>query len=247
MRNHFSPKKKAPEAPAPTIQTDGSASAFEQYDLMAPICKPTLIEPWRVFRIMAEFVDGFELLRKYGLAASFFGTARCHLDDEIYKQSEDLAARLAKAGFTIITGGASGVMEAANKGAHSADGQSVGLNIRLPNEQGNNQYLSDHAEFHHFFVRKVMLSFASEVYIFFPGGFGTLDEFFEILTLVQTKKIKSVPIILMGKEYWEPLLGFIETTLYTRFNSIDKEDMKIYHLANSVEEAYELSVKLARC
>lgn len=246
MRHHFGPQKTI-AANALPLSDDAPPDVSEGAESAQLICKPRLIEPWRIFRIMAEFVDGFEILRKYGLAASFFGTARCQLDDAVYKDAQDLAEKLSRAGFTIITGGAAGVMEAANRGAHLAKGESVGLNIQLPHEQGNNIYLTDHEEFHHFFVRKVMLSFASEVYVFFPGGFGTLDEFFEIVTLVQTNKIKKVPVILMGKEYWEPLLGFIETTLYKRFNAINEKDMEIYHLADSVDEAYTLAITLARC
>lgn len=196
---------------------------------------------------MAEFVDGFELLRKYGLAATFFGSTRCGLDNEMYVQAEDLAARLSKAGFAIVTGGASGVMEAANKGAFNAGGPSVGLNIRLPHEQKENRYLTDMHNFSHFYVRKVMLSFASEIYIFFPGGFGTLDEFFEILTLVQTGKIKKVPIILIGKEYWTPLLHFIDTTVLARYSAIDDKDNTLYHLVDSVDEAYAYAVANAHC
>lgn len=244
MRNHFKKsssvagQQTTPKIPVPAQNVDLSG-------LM--ICKPTLVEPWRVFRIMAEFVDGFDLLKKYGLAATFFGSTRCHLDSDLYKQAEDLAARLSKAGFTIITGGASGVMEASNRGAFKAGGASVGLNIQLPHEQRYNEYLTDQHNFHHFFVRKVMLSFASEVYIYFPGGFGTLDEFFEIITLIQTKKIKKIPVILIGKEYWTPLLEYIEKMLYTRYKAIDEEDMKIYYLVDSVEEAYTLAVQLAHC
>jgi uncharacterized protein (TIGR00730 family) len=244
MRHHFS-KKQDTEENKPAAQLPAPVQTADLSGLM--ICKPTLVEPWRVFRIMAEFVDGFDLLKKYGLAATFFGSTRCHLGSELYGQAEDLASRLSKAGFTIITGGASGVMEAANRGAFAAGGASVGLNIQLPHEQRYNEYLTDQHNFHHFFVRKVMLSFASEVYIYFPGGFGTLDEFFEIVTLIQTKKIKKIPVILIGTEYWTPLLEFGEKMLYTRYKAIDEEDMKIYHLVDSVEGAYTLAVQLAHC
>lgn len=241
MRHHFSKKKKSEikVKPEPRPVEDDIASFLG--------CKPTMVEPWRIFRIMAEFVDGFELLRKYGLAVTIFGTTRCSLDDELYKKAEDLSARLSKAGFAVITGGASGIMEAANKGAFEAGGASVGLNIRLPDEQEENRYLTEAENFHHFYVRKVMLSFASEAYIFFPGGFGTLDEFLEIITLVQTKKIKKIPVILIGAEFWSPLLSYIETVLYTRYHAIDEKDMEIYYLVETVSEAYELTVKLARC
>lgn len=196
--------------------------------------------PERVGRIAAEFTEGFELLQKYDLAATFFGTARCATDSKMYKDAEKLASLLAYSGFTIITGGASGIMEAANKGAYEVGGNSVGINIKLPQEQSGNDFITDSLDFHYFFSRKVMLTFASEVYIYFPGGFGTLDEFFEILTLVQTKKIEFIPIVLVGKEYWTPLLEWFEKSLYEENKTISKKDMDIYHLVDSVEEAYTL-------
>jgi len=211
------------------------------------VCKPREVEPWRVFRIMSEFVQGFDVLRKYGLAATFFGTARCSVGDDVYDNAEKLAQRLGQKGFAVITGGSAGVMQAANKGAFEAGGASVGLNIMLPSEQAANKYLTEMVEFDHFFVRKVMLTFASQVYIYFPGGFGTLDEFFEILTLVQTGKIEKVPIILFGKAYWEPLLSFIEDELYERRNAVSKEDLELYTLVDSVDEAYDYIVSHVKC
>jgi hypothetical protein len=211
------------------------------------VCKPREVEPWRVFRIMSEFVQGFDVLRKYGLAATFFGTARCSVGDDVYDNAEKLAQRLGQKGFAVITGGSAGVMQAANKGAFEAGGASVGLNIMLPSEQATNKYLTEMVEFDHFFVRKVMLTFASQVYIYFPGGFGTLDEFFEILTLVQTGKIERVPIILFGKAYWEPLLSFIEDELYERRNAVSKEDLELYTLVDSVDEAYDYIVSHVKC
>jgi len=205
------------------------------------------IESWRVFKIMAEIVEGFNLLRKYRLAATFFGSARSHLDGQVYEDATSLAGRLAKAGFTVVTGGAAGIMGAANRGAYEAGGKSVGLNIELPTEQEINPYLTDTLTFNYFFTRKVMLSFASEVYIFFPGGFGTLDEFLEILTLVQTRKIKHIPIILYNKEYWTPLLKYFENHLLKQYNTIDKADLKLYHLVDSVDEAYKSIIKLVKC
>src|SRR3989344_848340 len=157
------------------------------------VCKPKKIESWRIFKIMSEFIEGFDIIRRYGLAATFFGSSRATLEDEVYKNAADLAGRLAKKGFAIITGGSSGVMQAANKGAFDAGGASVGLNINMPDLQTYNHYLTEKFGFEHFFVRKVMLTYASEVYVYFPGGFGTLDEFFEIVTLVQSKKIRKVP------------------------------------------------------
>ena len=211
------------------------------------VCKPQKIESWRVFRIMSEFIEGFNIIRKYGLAVSFFGSARATLGDNSYKDAEELARRLSKKGFAVVTGGSSGIMQAANKGAFEAGGASVGLNINLPDVQNYNPYLTEKYGFDHFFVRKVMLTYASEVYIFFPGGFGTLDEFFEIVTLVQTKKIRKVPIILFGKNYWEPLIGFIEKTIYQDHAAINKEDMELFTLVNSVDEAYDFITTNVSC
>lgn len=201
------------------------------------------VQSWRIFRIMSEFVAGFELLRRYGLAVSFFGTARCQAGDEVYKAAEQLAAKLAKRNFTVITGGGPGVMEAANVGSFKVGGKSIGINIELPVEQRLNPYTTESENFHFFFTRKVMLAFASEVYVFFPGGFGTLDEFFEIITLVQTKKISSVPIILYGKAYWAPLIKWIDETLYKKYKTIHKEDMDLYHVVDSIDEAYDFIMK----
>lgn len=196
-------------------------------------------QSWRVFRIMSEFVTGFELLKQYDCAASFFGSARCKEDDQTYQDARGLAKRLAEVGFSIITGGASGVMEAANRGAFEAGGESVGLNIELAAEQDFNKYVTDAQNFHYFFTRKVMLSYASEVYVFFPGGFGTLDEFFEIVTLIQTKKIDSIPVVLVGREYWSGLLDWVRSVTLEKYQAITDEETKIYHLVDSVDEAYE--------
>lgn len=203
-------------------------------------------ESWRIFKVLSEFVKGFELLQRYEKAATFFGTSRCSPQNTLYKEATKLARELSKKGFAIITGGGPGIMEAANKGAYEAKGASVGLNIQLPQEQRRNKYVKDGEAFHYFFTRKVMLAFASEVYIFFPGGFGTLDEFFEIITLVQTKKIKPIPIIIVGRKFWEPLLVFIKETVYKESKAIGKEDMKLYHLVDSVEETMKLINKLVK-
>jgi uncharacterized protein (TIGR00730 family) len=207
------------------------------------VAKPNQLESWRVFKIMSEFVEGFDLIRKYSLAASFFGSARHTFDEKIYQDATDLASRLAKEGFAIITGGSAGIMEAANKGAFEAGGASVGLNVRLPDNQLTNKYVTDAMTFDHFFVRKVMLTFASGVYIYFPGGFGTFDEFGEILTLVQTKSIKRVPIVLYGKEYWTPLLTLFKENLFEKYKAISEEDLELYHLVDSVDEAFEYIMK----
>jgi len=197
----------------------------------------------RVGGITSEFIRGFELLAKYDLAATFFGSSKCSLDSEIYKQAKDLAHKLSDVGFTVITGGASGIMESANSGAYEAGGNSVGINISLPAEQMDNKFTTDSEEFSHFFTRKVMLTFASEVYIYFPGGFGTLDEFFEILTLIQTKKIEAIPIILVGRKFWTPIIKLIKEELFEKHHTILEEDMNIYTLVDSVDEAYNVILK----
>ncbi|MEX0917023.1 MAG: TIGR00730 family Rossman fold protein [Candidatus Paceibacterota bacterium] len=197
------------------------------------------MQSWRIFKIMAEFVDGFELIRKHNPSITFFGSARSHLSPRMYQEAEKLSGMLSKEGFTVITGGAFGIMEAANKGAHEAGGDSVGLNIELPNEQKFNRYLTNSKEFYYFFTRKVMLAFSAEAYVFFPGGFGTLDEFFEMATLIQTGKVEHIPVVLVGKEYWQPLLAWIRRVVYEDNKAIAEGDMSIYYLADDAEEAYE--------
>jgi len=186
---------------------------------------------------MSEFVQGFELLREHGLAATFWGSARTTPSDDYYKEAEELAAKLSKKGFSIISGGGSGIMEASNVGAYKVGGKSVGLNIELPFEQKLNPYTTESLNFDFFFSRKVMLTFASEVYVYFPGGFGTLDEFFEIITLIQTKKIERIPVILYGKDYWEPLVRFFEQNLLKKFETICPEDMELFYVVDSIDEA----------
>lgn len=193
----------------------------------------------RMFRILFEFRRGFKLLRKYNKAISFFGSARCGHESKAYKEAEELAAMLAKDWYAIITGGGPGVMVAANKGAKEAGGSSVGITIQLPTGERRNQYVTDATSFRYFFVRKVMLSFASQVYVFFPGGFGTLDEFFEMITLIQTRKIDPIPVVLVDKDYWVPLLEWMKETVYGKYGAIAEEDMEIYTLADNAQEAYE--------
>ena len=209
-------------------------------ELLDPNCSDgDAVQSWRVFRIMSEFVQGFELLREHGLAATFWGSARTNPDDEYYKDAEELAAKLAKKGFSIISGGGPGIMEASNVGAFKVGGKSIGLNIQLPFEQKLNPYTTESLNFDFFFSRKVMLTFASEVYVYFPGGFGTLDEFFEIVTLIQTKKIERIPVVLYGKDYWEPLIRFFEQQLIKKYKTISPEDLELFHVVDSVDEAYK--------
>ncbi len=199
---------------------------------------PNVFEVGRYARILKDFFIGFHFLRQFGLAATFFGSARCTLEHATYQDARTLAGMLSKDGFTIITGGGPGIMEAANHGAKEVGGHSIGLNIELPNEQHENPHLTAWRVFHYFFTRKVLLSFASEVYIFFPGGFGTLDELFEVVTLIQTKKMQPIPVILVGKEFWAPLMTWARDSLAGEHKTIDGEDMEIFHVVDSPQEAY---------
>lgn len=216
-------------------------------ELLDPRGTDGAIQSWRVFRIMAEFVQGFELLRNYGLAATFWGSARTKPNEPYYRDAEELAAKLAKKGFTIISGGGPGIMEASNVGAFKVGGNSIGLNIQLPFEQKLNPYTTESLDFDFFFSRKVMLTFSSEVYVYFPGGFGTLDEFFEIVTLIQTKKIAPIPVVLYGKEFWEPLLRWFEKDLLKKHKTISKEDLELFHVVDNVDDALKYILKNVDC
>ncbi len=195
---------------------------------------------WRIFRIMAEFIEGFEFLSKSCREVTFFGSARLKPTSPWYKEAEKLGGILATNGFTVITGGGPGIMEAANKGAFENGGESMGLNIQLPTEQRINPYVLKSMGFHYFFTRKVMLAASAQAYIFFPGGFGTMDEFFEIITLIQTKKMASIVCICVGKDYWGGLNDFIQNKLVGEYKTIDPEDMALYHIVDTAEEAFEL-------
>ncbi len=192
-------------------------------------------ESWRLFRILAEFVEGFEVLPRVYPGVTIFGSARTKPDDPDYQKAEKLAELLVRAGFSVITGGGPGIMEAANKGARNAGGYSVGLNIRLPMEQEPNPYANIKLEFRYFFVRKVMLAKYSVGFVFFPGGFGTMDEMFEILTLVQTRKIRPVPIVLVDKQFWKPLVSWFTKTLIPE-NKISPQDLEIFKVLDEPEE-----------
>lgn len=206
------------------------------------------ISSWRIFRIMAEFVEGFETISKYEKAVTFFGSARLKSRNPHYKEAQQLAQLLSKDNYTVITGGGPGIMEAANRGAFETKGggKSVGLNIELPMEQILNTYVHDSQSFHHFFTRKVMLALASEIYIYCPGGFGTLDELFELLTLIQTKKIPATPVVLLNKDFWQPLLDWCKKTLVQEYKTISPEDMDLFYLADDANDAYQWIKKLPR-
>ena len=194
-----------------------------------------LNESWRLFKIMGEFVDGVENLHELGPAVSIFGSARIQPEDPIYQKAQAIAAAFAKEGFAVITGGGGGVMEAANRGAGEAGGRSVGLNIKLPFEQRPNDYSNLKLEFNYFFIRKVMFIKYASAYIAMPGGFGTLDEIFEVITLIQTKRIKPFPIILVGSDYWSGLIDWIRATLKAR-RMISPDDLDIVQIIDDPDE-----------
>ena len=190
-------------------------------------------DSWRMFRILGEFVQGFEELADLGKAVTIFGSARLKDDSETYKKARELAAQLAKHGYAIVTGGGPGIMEAANRGAMDVEARSVGLNIDLPHEQAPNPYLTDSVDFKYFFIRKVMLVKYSTAFVIFPGGFGTLDELFEALTLIQTHKIKPFPVYLVGVEYWRGLLQWLQGTLL-RNGTISEQDMHLFKVVDDI-------------
>lgn len=197
----------------------------------------TMTDPWRVLRIQSEFVEGFNTLAGTGPCISIFGSARTESGDPYYKAAEKTAGLLVKKGLGIITGGGPGIMEAANKGAFEAGGLSIGCNIELPHEQVANPYQNISIEFRYFFVRKMIFVKYSIGYVIFPGGYGTLDELFEALTLIQTGKIEHFPIALYGSDYWEELCSWIDKCLLEKFCTISAEDKKLYKVVNNPEEA----------
>ena len=197
-------------------------------------------DSWALFKIMAEFVDGHEKMSMIGPCVSFFGSARTASDDPKYQLTVDIAEAIVKSGLGVITGGGPGIMEAANLGAKKGGGTSVGLNINLPFEQKHNEYIDDDKlmNFEYFFVRKVMFIKYSQGFVVMPGGLGTLDELFEALTLIQTEKIKKLPILLVGKEYWSGLLNWIKVVLLKE-NKLDPDDLNLIQVVDSKEEVVE--------
>ena len=199
-------------------------------------------DSWAIFKIMGEFVNGFEKMSKIGPCVSIFGSARTKPNQEYYKLTEKVAQRIVESGYGVITGGGPGIMEAGNKGAHLGGGTSVGLNIDLPFEQHDNPYIdSDKSlDFDYFFVRKVMFVKYSQGFVVMPGGFGTLDELFEAMTLIQTSKIATFPIILVGKSFWEGLIDWIKSTLLDKFSNISPKDMDLIHVVDTEDEVIEI-------
>src|SRR5688572_29021176 len=228
------------ETAAPSNQLSPKKTTQDEQLLESP--RPdefTHTDPWRVFRIMGEFVEGFDDLAALSRGISIFGSARSRPDDPDYRAAQETAVLLAAEGFAVITGGGPGIMEAANKGAFEAGGMSVGCNIELPFEQRPNQYQTKSLTFKYFFVRKMMFVKYSLGFIIFPGGFGTFDELFEALTLIQTKKIRNFPIILFDSRYWSGLLNWLRDVVLTE-NKISEIDFAMIHVTDSPAEVVEI-------
>lgn len=198
-------------------------------------------DSWGIFKIMSEFVNGYESMSRIGPCVSIFGSARTKPEDKYYKLAEEIAYKISKAGYGVITGGGPGIMEAGNKGAHRGEGPSVGLNIELPFEQHFNPFIDKdkNLNFDYFFVRKVMFVKYAQGFVVMPGGFGTLDELFEAVTLIQTKKIGKFPIILVGTEFWSGLLDWIKTVMMEKYQNANVEDLNLIKLVDSAEEVVE--------
>ena len=199
-------------------------------------------ETWRIFRIMSEFVEGFEVLSRVGKAVSIFGSSRLKPTSKYYKLAEEVAYLLAKEGYAIMTGSGSGLMEAANKGAKRAKGKSIGLNIQIPLEQKPNKYVDLLLDFRYFFVRKVIFVKYAKAFVIMPGGYGTLDEFTEAINLIQTERIPKFPVILFGKEYWQGMLSWLKDTVLKN-GSISKEDLKIFTVVDNPKEVVQVIKK----
>lgn len=197
---------------------------------------------WRMFKIISEFADGFDRMENFGPCISIFGSARTKEENPYYQLTVTIAEKLVKEGYGIITGGGPGIMEAGNKGAWNKKGKSVGLHIVLPHEEGANKYV-DHNKifmFRYFFARKVMFIKYAQAFVYMPGGFGTLDELFEVLTLVQTGKIEKVPIVLVGKAYWSGLIDWIKSTMLAKEHNINPNDLNLFHITDNPDEVVKV-------
>jgi uncharacterized protein (TIGR00730 family) len=203
-------------------------------------------ETWRVFRIMAEFVEGFEELSTIGPAVSFFGSARAKPQDKYYKLAEQTAAIIAKAGFAVITGGGRGIMEAANKGAAAVGGKSIGLNIELPHEQLPNSYQNFSLHFRYFFCRRVMFLKYAHGFMVFPGGYGTMDEFTEAIMLIQTLRQASFPVVLMGSDYWDGLIKWMRQKMLQEYHHISPEDLDVFTVCDDPQKAADVIIDFHR-
>jgi uncharacterized protein (TIGR00730 family) len=201
-------------------------------------------ETWRIFRIMAEFVESFETMAHQGPLITVFGSARTQPDDPIYQQAVEMGKLLAQNGYGVLTGGGPGIMEAANRGATEAGGKSIGLNIDLPMEQHPNEYQKISLDFRYFFIRKVCFLKYTLGVIVFPGGFGTMDELFEAVTLVQTNKINKIPTVMVGKDFWSPIEQWIKKTMLNEYNYIDEADTDLFKVVDSAAEAMQYLLEL---
>ncbi len=240
------PSPPPPQPPVDIPELNQGQPETEDEKLLARPADATVAadltsDAWRVFRIMGEFVEGFDTLARVGPAVSVFGSARTTPDDTYYLAAEDVARRLAQAGFAVITGGGPGIMEAANKGAIEAGGDSVGCNIELPFEQGMNAYVRTAINFRYFFVRKTMFVKYAEAFVIFPGGFGTMDELFEALTLIQTGKVRDFPVVLFGRPYWQGLLDWIKNTMVAD-GKVSPGDLDLMVVTDSPEETVKVIV-----
>ena len=225
------------------MQTNSRENDEIYLKAIPPLTKEQVIEDYhkRLDRIHAEFLSGLELIEDNPKSITFFGSARFKPGSKWYEKARQLAAKVSKeTGYTIVTGGGPGIMEAANRGAKEIGGKTIGYTIKLPMEQSDNPYLDDHRSFNYFFVRKMMLNYSAEAYIVCPGGFGTMDEFFGILTLVQTKKIAKVPIILFGKSYWKPMIKFFRKYFLKKFETISKGDFDDFIITDDMDEIVEI-------
>ena len=194
-------------------------------------------EPWRIFRIMSEFIDSFEVMAKHKRLVSIFGSARTKPDNPVYQDCVRLGELLTNSGYGVLTGGGPGIMEAANRGAWNKNGDSVGLNIKLPMEQHPNTYQTESLDFRYFFVRKVCFLKYSVAIVVYPGGYGTLDEFSEALTLIQTSKVRTVPLVAVGKEYWGPLFDWFRNNML-RDHMINEDDLDLFYVAENADDAF---------
>ena len=224
---------------AEMIEGDARRTEDEKFLETRPSADFLQTDPWRTLRILSEFVEGFDAMAMVGPAITVFGSARTKRDDPVYELARGIGYRLAKAGYAVITGGGPGAMEAANRGCREGGGLSVGCNIELPHEQGLNPYVDLGVEFRYFFVRKVMFVKYADGFVILPGGFGTMDELFEALTLIQTGKVRHFPIVLVGRDYWSGLLDWIRDTLVAK-GAVDATDMDLLLLTDDPDEAVEL-------
>ena len=214
-----------------------------EHQLARPHSMDTEIEQLlheRAGRAENELLNGFHAVRKFPKSVTFFGSARLPEDHPYYKKAQSLGAKICKEGFAVVTGGGPGIMEAGNRGAKEACGNSVGFNIELPMEQNINPYVTHGVNFHYFYTRKVTMFFSAEAYVYFPGGFGTLDEFFELVTLVQTNKMPKVPIVLFGTDFWQPLQDLMKKQLLEEFETISPEDLDLYTITDDEEKVLEI-------